>query len=378
MIYLDFAASSPLLSAVLEEMTAVSREIFANSSSLYTPAYAAKRILNESRAAFARALGAQSDEIVFSSGGTESNNLAIFGAARASRKGKHIVVGSVEHSSILAPARALEREGYALSFLPCDQNGRYKPAAVAAAIRPDTALVSLQLGNNETGVLQPIAEIGAITRAQRVVLHCDAVAAFGHVPIDIRALKVDLLSASAHKIGGPKGAGILFVRNEIPILPLFFGGAQERGLRPGTENVPAIAGFAKALSCQCAPADSAARDLLESLLCAAIPGARVNGADVSRLPNLLSITFPGVSGERLLQQLSAGGVYAAARAACASGAKEPSHVLTAMGLSRADADATIRFSTGHSTKLSDIAQAANVIDFAVQEQIRTRSTSLNN
>ncbi len=224
MVYLDFAASSPLLPAVLDEMNTVSREIYANSSSLYTPAYTAKRILNESRAARACAIGAQNDEIVFSCGGTESNNLAILGATRASRKGRHIVVGSVEHSSVLAPAHALEREGFSLTLLPCDPNGRYSPAEVAAAIRPDTALVSLQLGNNETGVLQPIAEICAITRTKRVALHCDAVAAFGHIPIDVGTLKVDLLSASAHKIGGPKGAGFLFVRNEIPILPLFFGG----------------------------------------------------------------------------------------------------------------------------------------------------------
>ncbi len=378
MIYLDFAASSPLFSAVLDEMSTISREIFANSSSLYAPAYAAKQILNESRAAFANAIGAQSDEIVFSSGGTESNNLAVLGVARASHRGRHIVIGSVEHSSILAPARALEREGYALSIVPCDPNGRYSPAAVAAAILPDTALVSLQIGNNETGVLQPIAEIGEITRPLRIPLHCDAVAAFGHTTIDVRALKIDLLSASAHKMGGPKGVGFLFVRNEIPVLPLFFGGDQERALRPGTQNIPAIAGFAKALSCQNKPNDSAARDLLESLLLSAVPGARVNGATVSRLPNISSITFPGVSGERLLQQLSASGVYAAARAACASGVKEPSHVLTAMGLSRADADATIRFSTGHSTKLSEIEQAANVIDFAVRQQIHTGSTSLNN
>ena len=377
MIYLDHAATSPLLPSVLKEMEACQRDLFGNPSSLYTPAFEARKILHISRAALANAIHAQVDEIVFTSGGTESNNLAIWGAARASRRGKHLIVGATEHHSVLYAARALKSEGFHVTELACDENGVYSPEALRAAIRPDTALVSLHLANNETGVIEPIAEIGAITHERRIPLHCDAVAAFGQIPIDVCALRIDLLSASAHKLGGPKGTGFLYVRNEIPLVPLFFGGSQERGLRPGTENVPAIAGFAKSLETRPPQADSAARDLLESLLLAAIPGARVNGAGAKRLPNLLSMTFPGASGERMLLALSKQEIYAATRAACASGERTPSHVLINMGLSRADADATIRFSTGISSKLSDMRITSNAIDFAYRNENRTTDTQLN-
>lgn len=367
-VYLDYAASSPVRPEVLAEMSACSREIYANPSSLYTPAYEAKRVLQRARNAFARAIGSQNDEIVFTSGGTESNNLAILGAARAIKRKRHLVVGCTEHHSVIFAARALEKEGFTLSFAPCDSNGRYDPEAAIRLLRDDTALLSLQLANNETGVVQPVAEIARAARARRIPVHCDAVAAFGQIPVDVNQLCADLLSASAHKIGGPKGAGILFVRNEITLIPLVFGGSQERGLRPGTENVPAIAGFAKALSFVHPPADSAARDLLETLLLEHSPEARVNGKAVERLPNVSSVTFPGMSGERLLARLSANGVYASARAACASGVREPSHVLLSMGLSPAEADATLRFSTGYACKLSSIERAANVIDYVLNEQ----------
>lgn len=378
MIYLDYAATSPVLPSVLDEMEVCQREIYGNPSSLYTKAYEARRILNASRAALARSIGAQNDEIVFTSSGTESNNLAIFGAARASRRGKHLIVGATEHHSVLYAARALIREGFSVTEIACDANGLYSPEDVQQAIRPETALVSLHLANNETGVIEPIAAIGAMTRDRRVPLHCDAVAAYGHVPIDVNALHADLLSVAAHKLGGPKGTGFLFCRNEIPMCPLFFGGSQEYGLRPGTENVPAIAGFARALECKSDVPDSAARDLLESLLLFSIPDARVNGAKAPRLPNFLSITFPGISGEQLLADLNAKEICASSRAACSGGAREPSHVLTKMGLSRAEADATLRITTGFFSKLSEMKFVANAIDFACQNQIRTGSSSLNN
>ena len=366
MIYLDYAATSPVFPEVLETLSATARDFYTNPSSLYNEAFAAKQILHASRADLARSIRAENDEIVFTSGGTEGNNLAIFGVLGASRRGKHLIVGATEHHSVLAAALALKKDGCPLTILPCDASGRYHPEEVLRAIRPDTALVSLHLANNETGVLQPIAEIGAITRAQRVPLHCDAVAAYGHIPIDVRALKIDLLTTSAHKIGGPRGIGFLFVRNEIPIVPLFFGGLQERGLRPGTENLPAIAGFAKALSCVEIPFPSATRDRLEARLKALLPDCRVNGAGADRLPHLLSITFPGMPSERLLPLLSRAGICASARAACAGGEREPSHVLTAMGLSRSEAEATLRFSTGFGSKLSEMDEAANAIDFAVK------------
>jgi cysteine desulfurase len=366
MIYFDYAASSPVYPAVLDEMSACSRENYANPSSLYTIGYSAKKLLHESRLALARSIGAQSDEIVFTSGGTESNNLAISGVLRASRQKKHCIVGCTEHQSVLAPARALEREGYPLSILPCDENGRYSPEALERMIRPDTALVSLQVANHETGVIQPIAQIGSIARERHIPLHCDAVAAYGHIPLDVRALKIDLLSASAHKMGGPSGAGFLYVRNEIPLVALFLGGSQERSQRPGTENLPAIAGFAKALSCAAIPADASVRDHLQALLLARFPSARVNGGTVARLPHILNITLPGVASERLLPLLSAAEIYVSARAACAGGEREPSHVLLAMGLCATRASETLRFSSGFGSKLSDAEETLNAIDFAIQ------------
>ena len=368
MIYLDYAATSPVYPAVLERMNSVSRDFYANPSSLYTTGFEARNILHESRSQIAASIHAQNDEIVFTSGGTEGNNLALFGVLHANTKKKHIIVGATEHHSVLAAAHALVKEGASLTILPCDAAGRYQPDDIARAIRADTALVSLHLANNETGVLQPISEIGAITRAHRVPLHCDAVAAYGHVPIDVHALKIDLLTTSAHKFGGPRGIGFLFVRNEIPIIPLFFGGQQERGLRPGTENIPAIAGLSKALECASLPADSTARTLLESRLMQLLPTARVNGGSAERLPHILSLTIPGMPSERLLPRLSRLGIYLSARAACAGGERNPSHVLLAMGLSEADAGATIRFSTGFDTKLSEIEEAVNAIDFVIKQE----------
>jgi len=374
MVYLDYAATSPVLPAVLAEMDSVSRNFYANPSSLYKIGYTSKEILQKSRAVLAGSIGAQTDEIVFTSGGTEGNNLALFGVLRASRSKKHFIVGCTEHHSVLSAAHALEREGFSLSILPCDASGLYSPQELQKIIRTDTALVSLQLANNETGVLQPIAKIGEITRARRIPLHCDAVAAYGHIPIDVTALKIDLMTVSAHKTGGPRGAGYLYVRNEIPMIPLFFGGSQERTLRPGTENLPAVAGFAKALSCVTLPADSSVRDRLETLLTARFPFCRVNGVHAPRLPHILSVTFTGIPGERLLPRLSAAGIFASARAACAGGEREPSHVLTAMGLSAADSNATIRFSTGFGNKFSDADETSNAIDFEIKQQICTERT----
>ncbi len=366
MIYLDYAASSPVYPAVLDVMDTVSRHNYANPSSLYTIGYSAKKLLHESRDALARSIGVQSDEIVFTSGGTESNNLALFGVLRAAKQKKHFIVGCAEHASILVAARALAREGFFLSILPCDADGRYSPEALRRMIRPDTALISLQVANHETGVIQPINEIGSITREMRIPLHCDAVAAYGHIPLDVCALKIDLLSASAHKMGGPSGTGFLYVRNEIALVPVFFGGLQERSLRPGTENLPAIAGFAAALSCAKIPSDASVRDRLQTLLLERFPSARVNGGAVPRLPHILNISLPTIPAERLLPLLSRAEVYVSARSACAGGEREPSHVLTAMGLSATQAGETLRFSSGFGSKLSDADETLNAIDFAIR------------
>lgn len=367
MIYLDYAATSPVFPAALERMMQVARDYYANPSSLYNISFDSKRILHDSRAIIAASIHAESDEIVFTSGGTEGNNLALSGVFHASRRGRHIIVGATEHHSVLAAARGLEKNGAMLTILPVDENGCYHPEDVRRAIRPDSALVSLHIANNETGVLQPIAEIGQITRERRIPLHCDAVAAYAHIPLDVRALNIDLLTASAHKMGGPQGIGFLFVRNEIPITPLFFGGQQERGVRPGTENLPAIAGFAKALELVSLPADGAPMRLLQERLHTLLPDCRINGAHTARLPHLCSVTIPGEPSERLLPRLAQLGVYVSARAACAGGERTPSHVLTAMGLSAADAWSTLRFSSGFATKLSGIEAAVNAIDFVIKQ-----------
>ena len=358
MIYLDYAASAPILPEAADEMDACARTIYANPSAPHGFAGDARRVLQSARRAAAAAVDAETDEIVFTSGGTEANQLAVLGGCRASSRGRHIVVGATEHASVLQAARALEKEGFSLTIVPCGADGVVPAESVYRAIRPDTALVSVQYANNETGVLQPVSAIGAAARAKRVPFHCDAVSAFGHVPIDVRAEKIDLLSASAHKIGGPKGAGFLYIRNGIPIAPLFFGGAQERALRPGTENVPAIAGFRAAIERSPAvsgrSADGSLRDYMEQELQKRIPGCRVNGQTAPRLPNILSVVFPGVSAETMLLLLSERGIYASARAACSSGEHKPSHVLTAMGLPKADAESTLRFSFGKFSALSEI------------------------
>jgi len=369
MVYLDYAATSPVYPAVLDVMDAVSRENYANPSSLYNIGYLAKKTLQESRRVLASSIGSETDEIVFTSGGTEGNNLALFGVLRAARQKKHLIVGSTEHHSVLAAAKALAKEGISLSILPCSADGVYDPEELKRLLRPDTALVSLHIANNETGVLQPIDEIGAITREQRIPLHCDAVAAYGHIPLDVRALKIDLLTVSAHKTGGPHGVGFLYVRNEITLSPLFFGGSQERALRPGTENLPGIAGFAKAVELSQMPASSAVRDQLQTLLLEKFPAAVINGGSVPRLPHILSITLPGVASERLVPLLSSAGIYCSARAACAGGERTPSHVLLAMGLSATKAGETLRFSSGFDNKLSDADETSSAIDFAIRNQI---------
>lgn len=369
MVYLDYAATSPVYPAVLDVMDAVSRENYANPSSLYYIGYLAKKTLQESRRVLASSIGSETDEIVFTSGGTEGNNLALFGVLRAARQKKHLIVGSTEHHSVLAAAKALSPEGVTLSVLPCSVDGVYDPDQLKKMLRPDTALVSLHIANNETGVLQPIDEIGAITRERRIPLHCDAVAAYGHIPLDVRALKIDLMTASAHKTGGPRGVGFLYVRNEISLSPLFFGGSQERALRPGTENLSAIAGFAKAVELSPPPASAEVRDRLQTLLLERFPASRINGGRVPRLPHILSISLPGVASERLLPLLSSAGIYCSARAACAGGERIPSHVLLAMGLSATEAGETLRFSTGFGNKLSDADETSSAIDFAIRSQI---------
>jgi cysteine desulfurase len=368
MVYLDYAASAPILPEAADALNTCQRSFFANPSAAYAPADAARRILNAARRSFAASICAEADEIVFTSGGTESNNLALFGVCRTSGQKKHLIVGATEHHSVLSAAKALHREFFSVSVVPCDKNGVISPSSVARAIRPETALISVQYANNETGVVQPVRAIGILARSRHIPFHCDAVSAYGEVPIDVRKSKIDLLSVSAHKLGGPKGAGFLYIRNGIPFLPLFCGGPQENARRPGTENVPAIAGFHKAAELSAAHSGRAEspylRDRLQALLTERLPDIRVNSGSADRLPYYLSITIPGSASEKMLYLLGRKGIYASAGAACATREHAPSHVLTAMGLTQSEANSTLRLSLGKLSTLSDVAIAADAIAYA--------------
>lgn len=354
--YLDHAATTPLDARVLEAMLPYLRGEFANPASLHRPGQRARRAVETAREQVAAAIGAAPKEVVFTSGATEADNHAL--RAVAERRGGHIVTSQLEHAAVLSTCRALEREGVAVTYLAPDAHGRITPEAVAAALREDTALVALMLVNNETGVRTDVAAIGEIAHAAGALLFCDAVQGFGFEPLDVGALGADLLALSAHKVYGPKGAGALYARAGLELPPLLLGGSQERGLRAGTHNVPAIVGFGRAaeLALERLPEASllgALRDGLEVRL-KRVPGVRVNGEGAPRGPKHLNLWVSGVDGESLLVALDAAGLYLSAGSACAAGSLEPSHVLLAMGLSRAEAKASVRFSLGLGLRERDL------------------------
>ncbi len=362
-IYLDCAATTPPLPAVVARMAEVSSLVYGNPSSAHEMGAQAQKILDESRREVAGALGCKPDELVFTSGGTEADNLALFGTAYAQRK-KHLVVLAIEHSAVLESAKELERRGFSLTVLPVNPNGLVSPEALEEAVGEETFLVSIGLGNNEIGAIQDLDALVAAARRgnPEVLFHTDAVQAFGHVPIDLAALPVDLLSVSAHKVHGPKGVGALFVRSSTRIQPLLHGGGQERGLRSGTENVPAVAGFAKAcegLKGAFPARTESTRQLTRhflDLLQQEIPDIMVNSPDESRLPHILSISLSGMKAQNLMTFLEARGVMVSAGSACHSSSTRQSHVLKAIGV---PADwATIRISISHTTQLSQISKAA--------------------
>lgn len=359
-IYADHAATTPLRPEVREAMLPHLGPAGFNPSSLHAEGRFARNALDEARAEIAALLGARPREIVFTAGGTESDNLAIFGAARAAGgRGRHIVSTPAEHHAVLRALEALGAEGHEVTLLPVDAGGRVSPDAFAAALRPDTALATVMLANNELGTVAPVAEFAALARSRGVVFHTDAVQAPGRLPLDVETLGVDLLSLSAHKLYGPKGVGLLYVRSGTPIAPRMLGGSQEHGLRAGTENVAGIVGFARALALAVAELrDEAARlaglrDRFEAGL-AALGGVRVNAASAPRLPNVSSVAFESMSAGELLARLDLEGVAVSAGSACASGAAEPSHVLQAIGLPPWAALGTIRFSFGKLTTEEDV------------------------
>ena len=360
-IYADNAATTRLSDTALAAMTPCFQEIYGNPSSLHTPGQLAAEKLAAAREVFARNLHAAPREITFTSGGSEADNQALRSAAAlGARRGKrHIVSTKFEHHAVLHTLQALEREGYEVTLLDIPPDGVVTAEQVRSAIRPDTCLVSVMFANNEIGTIQPIAEIGAVCRQAGVLFHTDAVQAAGHVPIDVEALQVDLLSLSAHKFHGPKGVGVLYARRGVALTPLIHGGAQERGKRGGTEDLPGICGAAAAFDEACAKLERNAayltplRDKLIAGL-TAIPHTVLNGDPVRRLPGNVNVCFEGIEGESLLLLLDEKGIAASSGSACTSGSLDPSHVLLALGRPHEVAHGSLRLSLSHENRPEEI------------------------
>ena len=358
LIYLDHAATTPLDPRVLEAMLPFLSGMSGNASSIHQVGRAALQALDDAREQVALVLGCQPKEIVFTSGGSESINLALKGVAMALRvQGKnHLISSAIEHHAVLhALDYLVEYEGFTVTLLPVDRNGRVNPADLSAALRPETALVSVMYANNETGVIQPITELAAICRERGVLFHTDAVQAPGQLSLDVNALGVDLLSLTAHKFYGPQGVGLLYLRRGTPLVPQINGGAQERRRRAGTENIAGIVGLAKALTIAESERTTLAsrlRALSERLIdgvLTRIPQSWLNGDRESRLPSIVNLGFACIETESLLLLLDQRGICASSGSACTSGSLEPSHVLLAMGLSPEEANGSIRFSLGKQT-----------------------------
>jgi cysteine desulfurase len=378
-LYLDYNATTPVDPTVLDAMLPYFAESFGNASSIHSPGQRARGAVDGARASVAALLGAKSSEIVFTSGGTEADNLALFGVASASQEPrKHIITTAIEHHAVLNAAQALERSGVEVSYIPVGRDGIVDPEEIRRALKPETILISVMHANNELGTIQPVEEIGRIAAAADVLFHCDAVQTAGKLPLDVNRLGVDLLSISAHKIYGPKGVGALYVRSGTPLEPQFHGGHHERDRRPGTENVPGIAGLGKAadlarktLQTDCARITTL-RNRLEDGLLASCGDARANGNRAQRVSNTSNIWFHAAGGEALVIALDLQGIACSTGAACSSGAVGPSHVLLAIGLSPDEARSSLRFSLGRTTTTEEIEHAIAVIPQAV-ERLRALS-----
>jgi len=378
MLYLDNAATTPVRPEVLEAMTPFLTRWFGNPSSHHTVGEAAADALADARARVARILGMRAGDIVFTSGGTEADNLAIkgiaLGALQASGR-RHLVTTPIEHEAILESADYLRRlHGFDVTLVGVDGHARVSPDAVAAALRDDTALVSVGYANNEVGTVQDVAAIAAIARERRVPVHIDAVQAAGWLPLSAADLGVDAISLAGHKLGAPKGTGVLGVRGRVPLEPLLHGGGQERGRRSGTENVAGAVGFAVALElaeaerAEAAARVAALRDRFIARVLAAVPSAALTGDPMHRLPGTASFTFAGTSGEAVLLELERRGVVSSSGSACAAGSDEPSHVLTAMGVPAVVAQTAVRFTLPHglAEPLDGVADAVAASVAAVQ------------
>ncbi|MDK2926198.1 MAG: cysteine desulfurase [Bacillota bacterium] len=367
-VYLDHAATTAVHPEVLEEMLPYLKGEFGNPSSIYSWGREAKAAVEKARARLAHLLGADPAEIVFTSGGTESDNFALRGVAAANRqKGNHIITTKIEHHAILHTAEQLEKEGFRVTYLPVDKDGLVRPEDLEEALTPDTILVSIMFANNEIGTIEPIAELARIAKSKGVIFHTDAVQAVGNVPINVKELGVDLLSLSGHKIYGPKGVGALYIRRGTRIEPLILGGAQERKWRAGTENVPGIVGLGKAAELaekelpQRMKHLAELRDLLIDGIMEKIDHVRLNGHRTQRLPGNANFCFEYVEGESLLLNLDLAGIAASSGSACTSGSLEPSHVLMALGIPPEVAHGSLRLTLGRENTREDVEYVLSVL-----------------
>lgn len=368
MIYLDNAATTRLSEEVFEAMLPYLKEEFGNPSAVYSLAGKAKKVLAESRRVIAETLGAQPEEIFFTSGGSEADNWAVCSAAEGLReKGSHMIVSKVEHHAVINTCKALEKQGFQVTYLDVDEYGAVDPAKLEAAVRRDTVLISVMYANNEVGTLEPVREIAEIAARHGILFHTDAVQAYGHLPISVRDGRIGLLSASGHKFHGPKGTGFLYVRKDVRLSPLIYGGGQERGLRGGTENVAGIAGLAAAAKCAAERMEQNERYLrrlsehMAGRLLAEIPGILMNGHPEKRLPGNVSVCIPPLEGEAVLIELDMAGICASSGSACATGSREPSHVLLAMGRTPEQAKGSLRFTLSEENTLEEIDRTVDVL-----------------
>ena len=360
-IYLDNAATTQVYPEVLESMTPFFTEYYGNPSSIYTFAGKASEAVNKARSILAQGINARTDEIYFTGGGSESDNWALKATAEAYQdKGKHIITTKIEHHAILHTCEYLEKKGFEVTYLDVDEYGTVKLDELKKAIRPDTILISVMTANNEIGTIQPIAEIGAIAKEHGILFHTDAVQAFGHIPIDVETMHIDMLSASGHKLNGPKGIGLMYIRKGVKIRSFIHGGAQERQRRAGTHNVPGIVGFGKAAELAFADMDkridyeTKLRDHLIERVLNEIPYARLNGERENRLPNNANFCFRFIEGESMLILLDQQKICASSGSACTSGSLDPSHVLLAIGLPHEIAHGSLRITLSEKTTKEEI------------------------
>lgn len=372
LIYMDNAATTPVHPEVYEAMKPYFSEVYSNPSAVYTFAGKAGRAVDEARRIIASVINAKPEEVYFTAGGSESDNWAIIGAAEGNcNKGKHIITTRIEHHAVLNTCKYLEKHGFEVTYLDVDKYGRVSPEDVENAIRPDTILISVMTANNEIGSIQPIEEIGNIAGKHGVLFHTDAVQAMGHIKIDVEKMNIDMLSASAHKLNGPKGVGLMYIRKGIAIPSFIHGGAQERGRRAGTLNVPGIVGFATAARMaeesmtERSQYVTGLRDYFIDRVLNEIDGIRLNGDRINRLPNNVNLSFLGINGETLLIILDQNGICASSGSACSSGSLDPSHVLTAIGLSRQEAGSSLRFTLSEKNTRDEIDYTIDIIKKAL-------------